>query len=145
MTSSLWRKPLFLARTGMLPAPVAFLRAVSDISPPVRNRKHRGEPGDRERCRREYRQAGDVPPGLRDSGAAEGRTRNPEIVLRRFNYIEIPGSRCAAPRNDGHASSVFRDGFVREVEKRFGKRKLQHDLAVVVGDLEDRSQQRALR
>src|ERR1700704_2009039 len=40
--------------------------------------------------------------------------------------------------------SVLRGAFVGEVEDRFGKGKLQHDLAFIVGHFEDRIQQGAV-
>src|ERR1700682_4033054 len=53
------------------------------------------------------------------------------------------GFALCAPRNDSRLS-VLCDGFVGEIENRLGKRKLQHDLAFIVRDFEDRTQQTPL-
>src|SRR6185369_2322376 len=53
-----------------------------------------------------------------------------------------PNGRADAERL--HRASVLRHRAAGGIENRFGERKLQHDLAVVVGHLDDRTQQRAV-
>src|SRR5260370_33669270 len=50
----------------------------------------------------------------------------------------------APSRMDG-MPSVFCDGLVGKIENCFSERKLQHDLAFIVGHFEDRVQETALR
>src|ERR1700716_912180 len=45
------------------------------------------------------------------------------------------------PGNLGARSSVLRGGRISEIENRFGERKLQYDLALIVSHFEDRIQE----
>jgi hypothetical protein len=56
--------------------------------------------------------------------------------------LRRPNGRPDTDRLD--RTSVLRNRGAGGIEDRFGERKLQHDLAVVVGHLDDRAQQRAI-
>src|SRR5258707_446759 len=90
----------------------------------MRNRKHLQRPSFRVRAQRE--------PGI------------PRLSCYPLSTSRFRAWSFGPSRKDG-MPSVLCDGLVKEIENRFGKRKLQHDLAFIVGHFEDRVQETALR
>src|ERR1700730_16841247 len=126
MTSSpVWRP---LSRRGRQDSGAGGLpwAPVSDISPSLRNRKHVAVAANSGQCSRNR------------GGPAVLR---PAVIPGR---VERESAMTVFDGNDGVAS-VFCDRTVSEVDDRFCKRKLQHDLAFVIGHFEDRIQKATLR